>query len=45
MTRVQYVLSAAARVFKRQALTAAGITCETVDSTETLLTDMAILAS
>jgi hypothetical protein len=45
MTRVHYVLSAAARVFKRQALTAAGITCETVDSTETLLTDMAILAS
>ena len=41
MTRVQYVLSAAARVFKRQALTAAGIICETVDPTEILLSDMA----
>ena len=45
MTRVQYVLSAAARVFKRQALTAAGIICETVDSTETLLSDVATWTS
>jgi hypothetical protein len=45
MTRVQYVLSAAARVFKRQALTAAGITCETVDSTENLLSDVATWTS
>jgi hypothetical protein len=44
MARVQYVLSAAARVFKRQALAAAGISCQTVDSTETLLSDMASLA-
>jgi hypothetical protein len=45
MSKVEYVLSAAARVFKRQALTAAGIPCQAVDSTETLLSDMAMLAS
>ncbi|MGO9509847.1 MAG: hypothetical protein ACLPXZ_21805 [Mycobacterium sp.] len=45
MTSVQYVLSAAARVFKRQALAAAGIPCETVDPTETLLSDMATWAN
>jgi len=45
MTRVQYVLSAAARVFKRQALVAAGIPCETVDYTETLRSDVATWTS
>jgi hypothetical protein len=39
LTRVQHVLSGAARRFKRQALVAAGIPCESVDPTETLLTD------
>ncbi|BBX98757.1 hypothetical protein [Mycobacterium lacus] len=41
MTRMQHVLSAAARVFKRQALAAAGIPCASVDPTETLLSDVA----
>ena len=40
MARVQHVLSAAARTFKGHALTAAGIGCETVDPTETMLYDM-----
>jgi hypothetical protein len=39
MTRVQHVLSPAARVFKGYALTAAGIPCELVEPTETLLCD------
>jgi len=39
LTRVHYALSAAARRFKRQALVAAGMPCESVDPTETLLTD------
>ncbi len=37
MTRVQHVLSAAARAFKGYALAAAGIGCDSVDPTETLL--------
>jgi len=41
MTRVQHVLSAAARVYKAHALAAAGIGCGTVDPTETLLCDLA----
>ena len=41
MTRGQHVLSAAARRFKGYALTAAGIACDSVDPTETLLCDMA----
>lgn len=41
MTRVQHVLSAAARAFKGHALAAAGIGCDSVDPTETLLCDMA----
>jgi hypothetical protein len=41
MTRAQHVLSAAARRFKGHALTAAGIGCDSVDPTETLLCDMA----
>jgi hypothetical protein len=41
MTRVQHVLSAAARAFKGQALAAAGIPCSSVDPTEALLCDMA----
>jgi hypothetical protein len=41
MTRAQHVLSAAARVFKGYALAAAGIPCDSVDPTETLLCDMA----
>jgi len=41
IARVQHVLSAAARVFKGQALAAAGIPCNSVDPTETLLCDMA----
>jgi hypothetical protein len=41
MTRVQHILSAAARVFKGYALAAAGIGCGAVDPTETLLCDMA----
>jgi hypothetical protein len=41
MTRVQHVLSAAARVFKGYALAAAGIGCDSVHPTETLLCDMA----
>ncbi len=40
MTRVQHVLSAAARVFKGHALAAAGKPCEPVESTETLLCDL-----
>jgi len=39
MTRVQHVLSAAARTFKGHALAAAGIDCGAVDPTETLLCD------
>jgi hypothetical protein len=38
MTGAQHTLSAAARLFKRQALVAAGIPCDSVDPTETLLT-------
>ena len=41
MTRVQHVLSAAARAFKGHALAAAGIACDSVGPTETLLCDMA----
>jgi hypothetical protein len=41
MTRVQHVLSAAARAFKGQALTAAGIYCGAVESVEELLCDPA----
>jgi hypothetical protein len=41
MTRVQHVLSAAARVFKGHALAAAGIPCHSVDPTEMLLCDPA----
>ena len=41
MTRAQHVLSSAARSFKGYALTAAGIGCDSVDPTETLLCDMA----
>ena len=41
MARVQHVLSSAARTFKGHALAAAGILCETVDPTETMLYDMA----
>jgi hypothetical protein len=41
MARVQHVLSAAARRFKRHALVAAGICCHTVDPTEMMLYDMA----
>ena len=39
VTRVQHVLSAAARTFKGYALAAAGIGCDSVDPTETLLCD------
>jgi hypothetical protein len=42
MTRVQHVLSAAARVFKGHALAAAGIPFTSVDPTETLLCDPTI---
>ena len=41
MTRAQHVLSSAARSFKGYALTAAGIGCDSVDPTETLLCGMA----
>jgi hypothetical protein len=41
MTRAQHVLSTAARRFKSHALAAAGIACDSVDPTETLLCDMA----
>jgi hypothetical protein len=41
MTRVQHVLSPAARVFKGYALAAAGTPCDSVEPTETLLSDMA----
>jgi hypothetical protein len=40
-TRVQHVLSSAARAFKGHALAAAGIPCHSVDPTETLLCDLA----
>ncbi len=40
MTRAQHVLSAGARVFKGYALAAAGISCDAVDPTETLLCDL-----
>lgn len=43
LTRTHYTLSAAARAFKAQALRAAGMHCETIDSTETLITDSAWL--
>lgn len=39
LTRTRYTLSAAARAFKAQALRAAGMRYEAVDSTETLFTD------
>jgi hypothetical protein len=39
MTRAQHVLSAAARTFKGYALAAAGIPCNRVDPTESLLFD------
>ncbi len=39
MTRAQHVLSLAARTFKGYALGAAGIDCDAVDPTETLLCD------
>ena len=39
MTRAQHVLSAAARTFKGYALAAAGIPCNRVDPTESLLCD------
>ena len=45
MARVQHVLSAAARTFKGHALAAAGICCDTVDPTETMLYDMAACTS
>ena len=41
MSRVQHVLSAAARTFKGHALAAAGMGCDTVDPTEAMLYDMA----
>jgi hypothetical protein len=41
MTKVQYVLSPAARVFKGYALAAAGTPCDSIEPTETLLCDMA----
>ncbi len=41
VTRVQHVLSAAARAFKGHALAAAGIPCHSVDPTEKLLCDLA----
>jgi hypothetical protein len=40
MSRAQHVLSSGARVFKGYALAAAGISCDTVDPTETLLCDL-----
>jgi hypothetical protein len=41
MTRAQHLLSAAARTFKGYALAAAGIPCNSVDATESLLCDTA----
>lgn len=41
VARAQYALSAAARRFKGHALAAAGIDCPAVNSTETLLCDLA----
>ncbi|SPM29492.1 hypothetical protein [Mycobacterium terramassiliense] len=41
MTQAQHVLTTAARRFKGYALAAAGISCDTVDPTETLLCDRA----
>lgn len=41
LTRTRYTLSAAARAFKAEALRAAGIHYEKIDSTETLVTDSA----
>ncbi len=41
VTRVQHVLSAAARAFKGHALAAAGIPCHSVDPAEALLCDLA----
>lgn len=38
LTRTHHELSGAARMFKRQALMAAGIPCDSADPTETLLT-------
>ena len=43
LTRTHHTLSAAARAFKAQALRAAGIPYESIDSIETLLTDSAWL--
>jgi hypothetical protein len=40
MTRVQHVLSAAARAFKIQALMAAGVPWPSIDPTETLFSDI-----
>jgi hypothetical protein len=40
MTRVQHVLSAAARAFKTHALVAAGVSCPSTDPTESLLCDV-----
>jgi hypothetical protein len=45
MTQAQHVLSAAARRFKGYALAAAGLACDSVDPTETLLCDMATYSS
>lgn len=39
LTRTRYTLSAAARAFKAQALRAAGMSYDAIESTETLLTD------
>jgi hypothetical protein len=41
MTSVQHALSAAARAFKAHALAAAGTPCDPLESTETLLCDLA----
>jgi hypothetical protein len=43
LTRAQHLLSAAARKFKGYALVAAGIPCDSVDPTETLLRDATCL--
>jgi hypothetical protein len=45
VTRVQHVLSSAARAFKVQALAAAGIPCDSVDPAEALWCDPAALSS
>ncbi|MDP7704495.1 MULTISPECIES: hypothetical protein [unclassified Mycobacterium] len=43
LTRTRYTLTAAARAFKAQALRAVGMSYESIDSTETLVTDSAWL--